>query len=90
MAVVTPPAAPVSPSVGGGARHFSAQLGAWVKPLHTDEPARQRSVPRAAKRRPGHVTLSQRGKVWLAVAIWCALTWGGLAWAVASLYRGGA
>jgi hypothetical protein len=34
------------------------------------------------------MTLSQRGKIWLAVIVWSVMTWGSLFWVMASLYRG--
>lgn len=87
---VVPPVAPQTPVVDGGAPHFSAQLGAWVKPLHTDERGRQGFVQRAAKRRrPGNLTLSQRGKLWLAIVAYCAAVWCAGAWVWCSLYGAG-
>lgn len=55
--------------------HFSAELGGWKRPLHAT---------------PGNLTLSQRGKIWLGIIVWCAMTFGALAWVAASLYGGGA
>jgi hypothetical protein len=84
MGADLPPAAPASPEVGGVAPHFSARLGAWVKPLRTAERTKQGFV-----RRPGNVTLSERGKVWLAIILYCAACWAGLAWIWHDFFVGG-
>ena len=66
---------PVAPAPpSAGGAHLNAELGAWKKPLLA---------------KPGNVTLSQRGKIWLGIFVWCAATWGALFWVAASLYRGG-
>lgn len=44
----------------------------------------------ATRKHRGNVTLSQRIKVWLCIALWSAMTWAAFAWAVTSMYRGGA
>lgn len=89
MRAVIPPAAPLPPVAGGERPYFSAEIGAWRTPHHTAERPRQRSVPGAAKRRPGNLTLAQRCKIWLAVILYCATCWGLFAWLVHDLYLGG-
>jgi hypothetical protein len=77
----------VSPKLSGGAADFSAKPGAWVKPLRSAERTKPRFGFHAAKR-PGNVTLSQRGKIWLAVVIYCAAVWSAGIWVWVDLYKG--
>lgn len=80
-------AAPLPP-VGGGAPRFSAKLGAWIRKPSSAERSQQGFVQAALRRRAGNLTLSQRGKLWLGVTVWCAICLGGFAWAMISLYQG--
>lgn len=78
----TPPVAPASPTVGGASPSFSAKLGAWRKPLLSNQRGQQGFV-----RRRGNVTLSQRARIWLALVILSALAWVAIVGAVGLVFR---
>lgn len=87
MRAALPPAASAPSKDGGATPHFSVKLPA----LGGTHPITERTGCRScsgATRRPGNMTLSQRGKIWLAVIVWSVMTWGSLFWVMASLYRG--
>lgn len=90
MRAAIPPVAPAS-SLDGGAPHFSAQLGAWVRPLRTVERPLSRS--RSRRRRPGNLSLADKAKWFVCVCFWQAVLWGGVialgAWVWASYYGAG-
>ena len=89
MAAATPPVAPVSPTVGGAAPHFSAKLGAWVRRPESGSTPLGRCGSPATKRRPGNVSLAERAKIWLAVILYSAGVWALLAWVWHDLYVSG-
>jgi hypothetical protein len=86
MRAVTPPVAPQSPVAGGGAPYFSAKLGAWVRPPRDVRTTRPRSGSK--RRNYGNVTLSQRGKIWIAAILYCAAVFTAGAWVWIDLYKG--